>query len=59
MEKGELKLLRIIIFPVLPVISSLKMETPENIPSAEHIKKVEKRLSKTKPKLLLDDKGLF
>lgn len=32
----------------------------ENIPPAEHIKKVEKRLKKTKPKLLLDkDIGLL
>ena len=29
---------------------------PENIPPVEHIKKVEKRLKKAKPKLLLGDK---
>ena len=29
---------------------------PENIPPVEHIKTVEKRLKKTKPKLLLDGK---
>ncbi len=34
---------------------------PENIPPAEHIKKVEKRLKTTRPKLLLDgkDSGLL
>jgi DNA-damage-inducible protein D len=29
---------------------------PENIPPAEHIKTVEKRVKKTQPKLVLDDK---
>lgn len=41
---------------VRAAIAKIGGTPPENIPPAEHIKKVEKRLKKTKPKLLLDDK---
>src|SRR3990172_1168393 len=46
---------------VRAAIAKIGGTAPENIPPAEHIKKVEKRLKKAKPKLLLDDKdaGLF
>jgi DNA-damage-inducible protein D len=40
---------------VRAAIAKIGGTPPENIPPAEHIKKVEKRLKKTKPKLLLDD----
>jgi DNA-damage-inducible protein D len=41
---------------VRAAIAKIGGTPPENIPPAEHIKKVEKRLKKTKPKLLLDPK---
>lgn len=41
---------------VRAAIAKIGGTPPENIPPAEHIKKVEKRLKKTNPKLLLDDK---
>jgi DNA-damage-inducible protein D len=41
---------------VRAAISKIGGTPPENIPPAEHIKKVEKRLKTSKPKLLLDDK---
>ncbi|OGN56737.1 MAG: DNA damage-inducible protein D [Chlamydiae bacterium RIFCSPHIGHO2_12_FULL_44_59] len=41
---------------VRAAIAKIGGTPPENIPPAEHIKKVEKRLKKAKPKLLLDDK---
>ena len=41
---------------VRAAIAKIGGTPPENIPPAEHIKKVEKRLKKTKPKLLLDDR---
>ena len=41
---------------VRAAISEIGGTPPENIPPAEHIKKVEKRLKTSKPKLLLDDK---
>ena len=41
---------------VRAVIAKIGGTPPENIPPAEHIKKVETRLKKAKPKLLLDDK---
>ena len=41
---------------VRAAISKIGGTPPENIPPAEHIKKIEKRLKKTKPKLFLDDK---
>lgn len=41
---------------VRAAIAKIGGTAPENIPPAEHIKKVEKRLKKTKPKLLLDEK---
>jgi DNA-damage-inducible protein D len=41
---------------VRAAISKIGGTPPENIPPAEHIKKVEKRLKKTKPKLVLDEK---
>jgi DNA-damage-inducible protein D len=41
---------------VRAAIAKIGGTPPENIPPVEHIKKVEKRLKKTKPKLLLDDK---
>jgi DNA-damage-inducible protein D len=46
---------------VRAAIAKIGGTPPENIPPAEHIKKVEKRLKKTKPKLLLDerDSGLL
>jgi hypothetical protein len=37
-------------------IAKIGGTAPENIPPAEHIKKVEKRLKRTKPKLMLDDR---
>ncbi len=39
---------------VRAAIAKIGGTPPENIPLAEHIKKVEKRLKKAKPKLLLD-----
>jgi DNA-damage-inducible protein D len=41
---------------VRAAISKIGGTSPENIPPAEHIKKVKKRLKTSKPKLLLDDK---
>ena len=41
---------------VRAAIAKIGGTPPESIPPAEHIKKVEKRLKKTKPKLLLEDK---
>ncbi len=41
---------------VRAAISKIGVAMPENIPPAEPIKNVEKRLKKTKPKLLIDDK---
>ena len=41
---------------VRSAIAKIGGTPPENIPPAEHIKKVEKRLKKSKPKLLLDDR---
>jgi DNA-damage-inducible protein D len=41
---------------VRAAIAKIGGTPPENIPPAEHIKKIEKRLSKAKPKLFLDDK---
>lgn len=41
---------------VRAAIAKIGGTPPENIPPAEHIKKVEKRLKKTQPKLLLDEK---
>lgn len=41
---------------VRAAIAKIGGTPPENIAPAEHIKKVEKRLKKTKPKLLLDPK---
>ncbi len=41
---------------VRAAIAKIGGTAPENIPPAEHIKKIEKRLKKTKPKLILDDK---
>lgn len=38
-------------------IAKIGVAMPENIPPAEPIKNVEKRLKKTKSKLLLDDKN--
>ena len=42
---------------VRAAIAKIGGTPPENIPPAEHIKKVEKRLKKTKPKLVLDEKN--
>ncbi len=41
---------------VRAAIAKIGGTPPENIPPAEHIKKVEKRLKKTKPILMLDPK---
>lgn len=41
---------------VRAAIAKIGGTPPENIPPAEHIKKVEKRLKTSKPKLLLDEK---
>ncbi|HSX38774.1 MAG TPA: DNA damage-inducible protein D, partial [Chlamydiales bacterium] len=41
---------------VRAAIAKIGGTPPENIPPAEHIKKVEKRLKTSKPKLLLNDK---
>lgn len=41
---------------VRAAIAKIGGTPPEKIPPAEHIKKVEKRLNKANPKLLLDDK---
>jgi DNA-damage-inducible protein D len=42
---------------VRAAIAKIGGTPPENIPPVEHIKKVENRLKKTKPKLVLDDKN--
>lgn len=42
---------------VRAAIAKIGGTAPENIPPAEHIKKVEKRLKKTKPQLVLDDQS--